>query len=204
MFIGSFVAFAAAIGLFGVRQSLAATPATAPLGDSDSIVNVFNAQGATNANVPSTRGERAMMLRGTSTNRFPVAVDRIMRRLPQLTKGLTMKKDGYLGRRNATSEDGRQRMVFVWFKDNTSMLKWYETQVEKQLLRPFFPELSGKKPKFYENLLPNRPVMVIATLTPNFKNQDDPRASAIGQASFEVFSAAAPALKKGFAFAPAS
>lgn len=193
MFVGSFVAFAAAVGLFGVRQSLAATPPPASLGESDSIVDVFKAQGALDRKVEVPKGRRV-----------PVAVDRVLSKLPAITKGLTLKKDGYLGRRNATSEDGRQKLVFVWFKDSDSMLNWYEKHVEKELLRPFFPSLAGKKPKFYESLVPKKPVMVIATLTPDFKHHNGKDALAVGQASFEVFSSAAPALAMGPTFAPAS
>jgi hypothetical protein len=192
MFVASFVALAIALGLLGVRQSIAAVPAPEATQNSDSIVEVFEEQGALNASPINLKEESLSK------------VSQVIERLDGITKNQLIKKDGYLGSRTAISEDGRQRMVFVWFKNQASMLDWYENQVEKEVLRPFFPDLVGKKPKMNGSLAPNQPVMLVATLSPDFYGKKQLRCVGISKASFEVFASAGPAVALGPTFAPAS
>lgn len=192
MFVGSFAALAIALGLLGVRQSIAAVPTAAMTKESDSIVDVFQAQGALDVPVEAPKGG------GTA------GIAQVMERFSAITKDQPLKKDGYLGSRTAVTEDGRQRMVFVWFKNQASLMKWYDTQAEKEIVRPFFPSLLGKKPKLNGEVAANQPVMFVATLTPEFEGKKRLRAAGISKASFEVFASAGPALALGPTFAPAS
>ena len=192
MFVGSFVALALALGLLGVRQGIAAVPTPEAPKGSDSIVEVFEEQGALHASPVNLKAEKMSK------------ISQVIERFDAITKDQPVKKDGYLGSRVAVSEDGRQRMVFVWFKNQAAMMNWYENQVEKEVLRPFFPDLMGQKPKLNGSLAPNQPVMLVATLSPDFYGKKQLRCVGISHASFEVFASAGPALALGPTFAPAS
>lgn len=182
MLVLSLVAFATAVGLFGVRQSLASEPVRKASDESESVADLFPTQAL-----------------ATRTREVPHSRDQTPgpTRIPDLASGLNYHDDGYLGSRRAMSQDGRQVLTFLWFRNEATMLAWYENRVERQIIHPYFPNLSGQKPVFYGDRDPNRNVMVLATLTPNEQAKSNPLAAPISEATFDVYTATAPRTSLG-------
>lgn len=178
MLVLSIVAFATAAGLFGIRQSLASEPLRKAPAQGETVADLFPTQALATHITPSahSRGSKA-----------PTTM-----RVPDLSSGLTYQNDGFLGARQATSQDGRQALTFLWFRNEAAMLAWYEHRVERQIIQPYFPDMAGQKPTFYGDRNPEKNVMVIATLTPNPKAETDSHATPVLEASFDVYNSTGP------------
>ena len=120
--------------------------------------------------------------------------------LPDPVVGLT-EKDGFLGARSAISQDGQQLISFIWFKNESSLLRWYDQRVRKDLLVPHFPEVATMRPRFV-GARGDGPVMAVASITPSLTRPAMGKQVAYEQISFEVYSVAGPPMAIGESFAP--
>ncbi|MGV3615069.1 MAG: hypothetical protein ACO1SV_07015 [Fimbriimonas sp.] len=187
LIVGAVMAITLAGALFVVRQNLAQSE---------------KRSGAEEPTPDLHASERPPVPYTVPAMQYPPHVADAMRRLPNVTDGLTLERDGFLGAKSAISPDGRQLIAFAWFRDEASMSRWFENRLRKDILRPLFPNLANVRPQFYGPRRTHSPVMVVGTLTPDPMGRVGKKGFPASQASFEVYSIASKPMAQGAPFAP--
>ncbi|MCI0379013.1 MAG: antibiotic biosynthesis monooxygenase [Gemmataceae bacterium] len=118
---------------------------------------------------------------------------------PDLLAGLRATP-GCLGVETAKTASGKD-VIFAWFEDKKAVLKWYNSDMHKEVMKKFFPDGGYGKP-LRDVPDDSGPIMAIASITftdkPKYKETPLP----ISQISIELYTPLSGGLFLGGRFAP--
>jgi hypothetical protein len=120
---------------------------------------------------------------------------------PNLADGL-LKTPGCLGVESANTASGKN-VIFAWFEDKQSVLKWYNSSMHQGVMNKFFPDRTDREPLAG---IPEDfgPILAIASITfsdqPKFEQTPLP----ISQIAIELYAPVSGGLSLGGRFAPDS
>lgn len=118
---------------------------------------------------------------------------------PDLVAGLT-GTPGCLGVETARTDSGKN-VIFAWFKDKASVLKWYNSDMHQGVQDRFFPDRPHRMP--LENVPADvGPIMAIASITFADKAQFEKTKLPISQIAIELYTPLTGGLFLGSRFAP--
>ncbi len=114
--------------------------------------------------------------------------------------GALKKTPGCIGVESARTASGKQ-VIFAWFEDKKAVLKWYNSETHKKLMKQSFPDQTYSKP--LKDIPDNSgPIMAIASITftnkPQLKETDLP----ISQIAIELYQPMSGGIFLGGRFAP--
>ncbi len=119
--------------------------------------------------------------------------------LPDLV-GALKKSPGCLGVETAQTGSGKQ-VIFAWFKDKKAVLKWYYSDLHKDLMKRFVPASEYPRP-LKDVADESGPIMVIASITPAKKPQFEGTPLPISQIAIELYQPLPGGAALGGRFAP--
>ncbi|MBI3412324.1 MAG: antibiotic biosynthesis monooxygenase [Planctomycetes bacterium] len=115
-------------------------------------------------------------------------------------EGALKATPGCLGVESAKTRSGKQ-VIFAWFEDKKAVLKWYNSDTHKDLMKKFFPDQEYHKP-LRDVPDDSGPIMAIASVTlaakPAFKETQLP----ISQIAIELYQPMSGGIFLGGRFAP--
>jgi hypothetical protein len=107
---------------------------------------------------------------------------------------------GCLGVETAQTSSGKQ-VIFAWFEDKKAALKWYYSDVHRDLMKQFFPNLKRDAKPLADIADDSGPVMAIASITLKGKpTKEDPLP--FKQIAIELYQPVNGGLSIGGRFAP--
>jgi hypothetical protein len=114
--------------------------------------------------------------------------------------GALKKSPGCLGVESARTDSGKQ-VIFAWFKDKKAVLKWYYSDLHKEMMKRFFP--ASEYPRPLKDVADDSgPIMVIASITPAKKPQFEGTPLPISQIAIELYQPLPGGAALGGRFAP--
>ncbi len=122
---------------------------------------------------------------------------------PDLVGGLKATP-GCLGVETADTGSGKS-VIFAWFKDKQSCLNWYYSDMHQGVMKRFFPQRAGEKPKPLADVPDDvGPIMAIASITFTDKSQFVETQLPISQIAIELYTPLTGGIYLGGRFAPES
>jgi hypothetical protein len=120
---------------------------------------------------------------------------------PDLVSGLRAI-EGNLGVETAQTSSGKQ-VIFAWFKDKESVLRWYHSDMHRGAQDMFFPNRPEHEPLAH---VPDDvgPILAIASITPADSAQFATTSLPISQIAIELYAPLPGGLSLGGTFAPAA
>jgi hypothetical protein len=147
---------------------------------------------------------RSILLMGfvlaTGTAR-PVVAQGPPEGFPDLVSGLRAI-EGNLGVETAQTASGKQ-VIFAWFKDKESVLRWYHSEMHQNAQDMFFPNRPEHEPLAH---VPDDvgPILAIASITPADSAHLTATSLPISQIAIELYAPLPGGLSLGGTFAPAA
>jgi hypothetical protein len=94
-----------------------------------------------------------------------------------------------------------KNVIFAWFENKQAVVKWYNSDMHKQLMKKFFPDETFPKPMKHV-ADDTGPVMVVASITPTDKPKPNPLGLPISQIAIELYQPLPGGAAMGGRFAP--
>ena len=118
---------------------------------------------------------------------------------PDLVSGLRAV-EGNLGVETAQTESGKQ-VIFAWFKDKESVLRWYYSDMHRGTQEMFFPNRPEHEPLAHvaDDV---GPILAIASITPADSAHFETTSLPISQIAIELYAPLPGGLSLGGTFAP--
>lgn len=138
-------------------------------------------------------------LAGTAGAQQPAPGSAALEGFPDLVSGLKAI-EGCLGVETARTQSGKQ-VIFAWFKDKASVLRWYHSDMHQGAMRQFFPN-QQYRPPLAEVPDDIGPIMAIASITFSDKARVDATTLPISQIAIELYSPVTGGISLGGRFAP--
>lgn len=120
---------------------------------------------------------------------------------PDLGKGL-MATPGCLGVQSFAVNDGKTFVISAWFKNRKALEAWYYSKMHQDAMAKFFPGLRSDRKPFAEFKDPEKPLLVIASVTPGDKPIGSGSNLAVSQIAIEGYTPIPGGLALGGTFAP--
>ena len=121
--------------------------------------------------------------------------------LPDLVAGLKATP-GCLGVDTARTSSGKN-VIFAWFENKQAVVKWYNSDMHKQLMKKFFPDQTPPKP--LKHVADDTgPIMVVASITPTDKPPVGGLALPVSQIAIELYQPLPGGAALGGRFAPST
>jgi hypothetical protein len=119
--------------------------------------------------------------------------------MPDLVAGLRAV-EGNLGVETAQTSSGKQ-VIFAWFKDKASVLRWYHSDMHRGVQDRFFPDRPPHEPLAH---VPDDvgPVLAIASITPTASGGVADAGMPVSQIAIELYTPLPGGLSLGGTFAP--
>ena len=119
--------------------------------------------------------------------------------MPDLVAGLRAI-EGNLGVETAQTSSGKQ-VIFAWFKDKESVLRWYYSDIHRGAQDRFFPDRPPHEPLTH---VPDDvgPILAIASITPTQSGEVANVGMPVSQIAIELYAPLPGGLSVGGTFAP--
>jgi hypothetical protein len=121
--------------------------------------------------------------------------------IPDLV-GALKASPGCLGVETASTSSGKQ-VIFAWFEDKKAVVKWYYSDVHKQVMKDLTPGISNPNP-LKEIEEDSGPIMVVASVTFAKEGKFKQVALPISQIAIELYRPLPGGAFLGGRFAPAN
>lgn len=113
--------------------------------------------------------------------------------------GALKSTPGCLGVESARASSGKQ-VIFAWFENKAAALKWYHSDVHKNLMKKFFPDIPAARNPMADIPDDSGPILAIASVTFAEPNKENP--SPFKQIAIELYQPLNGGLSFGGTFAP--
>lgn len=148
-----------------------------------------------------TAAVAAFLVLGLSVSARPAVAQQAPEGFPDLVGGLKATP-GVLGVETATTSSGKQ-VIFAWFEDKASVLRWYYSEMHRAAQDRFFPDRPPHQPLAHI-ADDSGPVMAIASLTWAESEQFEHMSLPVSQIAIELYAPLPGGVFLGSRFAPAS
>jgi hypothetical protein len=119
--------------------------------------------------------------------------------MPDLVAGLRAV-EGNLGVETAQTSSGKQ-VIFAWFKDKASVLRWYHSDMHRGVQDRFFPDRPPHEPLTHVSDDVG-PILAIASITPTASGGVADAGMPVSQIAIELYAPLPGGLSLGGTFAP--
>ena len=120
---------------------------------------------------------------------------------PDLGAGLKATP-GCIAVKSSAFGNGKQLASYAWFKNKAAVNAWYNSQMHRDAMKRFFPNMPGR-PTALEGYKDSKsPLLVVATVTPSDKAAVPGSALLISQIAIEIYTPVPGGLAFGGGFGP--
>jgi hypothetical protein len=101
------------------------------------------------------------------------------------------------------AKNGKQFVIMAWFKDKQAVEAWYSSKMHTDAMRKFLPNTSSGRAPLSLIKDPNKPILVMASVTPSEKPAEG-QTLAVSQIAIEMYTPVPGGLALGGSFAPST
>jgi len=120
---------------------------------------------------------------------------------PELGKGL-LATPGCLGIQSFAVNNNKTFVISAWFKNRKALEAWYYSKMHQDAMMKFFPGFRSDRKPFSQFKDPNKPLLIIASVTPGDKPIGSGSQLAVSQIAIEGYTPIPGGLALGGTFAP--
>lgn len=106
---------------------------------------------------------------------------------------------GCLGAESARTSSGKQ-VIFAWFENKAAAVRWYNSDVHRNLMKKFFPDIPVNRKPMADIPDDSGPILAVASVTFGEPSKENP--SPFKQIAIELYQPVSGGLAIGGTFAP--